>query len=458
MIQQSYTPPANGFRTFVIVWLTQSLSYMGSAITFFSVTIWLTTSVYPLESQKPELARALSAMALAFAIPTVFAAPIAGSWVDRHDRKRTMMIADLLSGGITGLMLTLILRGQLGVPVLVACVTGLAIVATFHSAGFDTSYAMLVPEEQLPRANGMMQTIYSLSSVLAPGLAATILAFPQLVRDSGVTGVVASVGHLSNGMALSLSLDALTFLLSATVLAFLFIPSPQPPPRETSKAKGSLWADVKFGASFIWARRPLLWLLFSFTIANFTGGMLGVLEPLIVKFTLADNWASLGLTLEATLALIATAGSIGGIVGGVLVTAWGGLKNRRARGVIWAMLVSSLAEIVFGLSPLVYLTAAMVLLWNAMVPVMNSHSQTIWQSQTPREMQGRVFSVRRLIAQFTWPLSSAMAGILGGLFDVGAVLVVLGSMMAAWCLVMILWNRTLMTVGDSPLAPSPTIA
>jgi len=70
-----YQPPAHGWRTFVIIWLTQSLSVIGSALTFFAINIWVVQVLYPRPEQKPELALALSAMALSFAVPTMFAAP-----------------------------------------------------------------------------------------------------------------------------------------------------------------------------------------------------------------------------------------------------------------------------------------------------------------------------------------------------------------------------------------------
>src|SRR6187455_2633735 len=72
------TPPPNGWRTFLMIWLTQTL--------------------YPAPEQKTELAWALSLLALAFALPTVFGAPLAGLWVDRYDRRQTMIAMDLLSG------------------------------------------------------------------------------------------------------------------------------------------------------------------------------------------------------------------------------------------------------------------------------------------------------------------------------------------------------------------------
>jgi hypothetical protein len=82
-----------------------------------------------------------------------------------------------------------------------------------------------------------------------------------------------------------------------------------------------------------------------------------------------------------------------------------------------------------------------------MVPFMNAHSQTIWQTQTPRELQGRVFSVRRVIAQFTWPLSTALAGVAGGLFNPGLVIAVLGGVLVVFCVAQ-LFNPTLMRVED----------
>lgn len=58
---QKYEPPANGFRTFFIIWITQVFSAFGSQLTFFAVTIWLSTSLYARDDQKPQLAFALSA-------------------------------------------------------------------------------------------------------------------------------------------------------------------------------------------------------------------------------------------------------------------------------------------------------------------------------------------------------------------------------------------------------------
>lgn len=442
-------PPPNGFRTFLIVWGTQSISVFGSALTLFAINIWLTQTLYPLPSQKPQLAAALSAINLAFAIPLVFGAPLAGAWVDRHDRKRTMLAMDFVSGGLSILLMMLMVNGRLALPSLVIIIAAFSFVSAFHGAAFDTSYVMLVPEKQLPRANGMMQTIWSLSGILSPMLAALIVSLPALARQGTISGPFSqALASLSSGVPLAIAIDAATFFFAGATLIFLTIPSPQRSDLgETGKPKKSVGDDIRFGAVYIWRRKPLLWLLGTFALANLVSGPIGIFQPLMVKFNLAPSWLALGYQFETALALLATIGSIGGVAGGVLISAWGGLKTRRVLGVLVPLIVDGLALIVFGLSTWLYVTAAMVFLSAALVPFMNSHSQTIWQSQVAPEQQGRVFAVRRLIAQFTWPLSAAFAGWAGGRFNPGSVLAVMGAFLAIFATLQ-LFNPILRRVED----------
>src|SRR5438477_11445665 len=167
-----YEAPPNGFRTFVIIWVSQSISVFGSALTFFAITIWLTQTLYPRPEQKPQLAWALSAIGIAFAGTTMLVATIAGAWADRHDRKRTMIAADFGNGLASLSLVGLMVTQSLNIWVLLVLVLFVAVFSAFHDSAFDTSYAMLVLEKQLPRANGMMQTIWSLSGILSPGIAA----------------------------------------------------------------------------------------------------------------------------------------------------------------------------------------------------------------------------------------------------------------------------------------------
>ncbi len=448
----SYQPPPNGFRTFLIVWVSQSVSVFGSALTFFAITIWLTQTLYSLPEQKPQLAAALSVVALAFAVPVVFGAPIAGAWADRHDRKRTMMAMDFANGCLSVLLAVLVITNTLNLPLLIVLVVIAAILGSFHNSAFDTSYAMLVPEAQLPRANGMMQTMWSLSGILSPAIAAMIISIPALARQGAISGPFGmTLARLQNGASLAMMVDAVTFFLAAATLIFLTIPSPKRTDLgQDGGLKKSFWGDVQEGALYIWRRRPMLWLLGTFTVANFASAPLEVFLPLLLKFNLAADWAARGFTFETAMALLGSVAGIGGVVGGVFISAWGGLKRKRVYGVVLSMIVAGIAQIVFGLSSFLYLTATMNFLLPAMTPIMNAHSQTIWQTQTPRELQGRVFAVRRVIAQFTWPLSTALAGWSGGRFDPGMVIAVLGAVFVVFCIGQ-LFNPSLLRVEDKSL-------
>ncbi len=423
------------------------MSVIGSALTGFAITIWLTTGLYPEPSQRGELAWALSAFNLAYAIPVVFGAPIAGAFVDRHDRKRTMVLMDLLNGCVSFLTVALIAVHQLTVPWLMVIAVLSSIFGSFHNAAFDTAYAMLVPESKLPRANGMMQTIWALSGVLAPSVAAMLISLPMLARNGQLPSFVSFLGQINDGALLAIGIDGVTFLFAALVPLFLFIPSPVRNDMKTESGETkSIWVDIKEGILYIWHRRSFLWLLGTFTVVNFVGGV-QILVPLIVKFQLAADWIVHGLQIETAMALITTAASIGGLLGGVFITAWGGLKRLRVYGVLAPMIIEGLMTMLFGFSNLIYVSCLITGIGAAMGPLINSHSQTIWQTQTPRELQGRVFSVRRLIAQFSWPASSILMGLLASRFEPGYILVALGSILVVWCTIG-LFNPYLRKVED----------
>jgi MFS family permease len=220
----AYAPPRYGFRTFVIIWAAQSLSVIGSGMTGFALNVYLAQVLYPTTEQRAELALAFTALNLGFTIPFVFGGPLAGAWADRHDRKQIMIVTNVAKGLITLLTFVLMLSGSLQLWMLV-CIGVLAAAASaFHYAAFDASYAMLVPDRLLPRANGKMQTTWSLSGIISPALAALIITLPGLLpRD---TGILAPLAGMGNGTPLVIAIDALTFFLCAIVLLLVHVPSP----------------------------------------------------------------------------------------------------------------------------------------------------------------------------------------------------------------------------------------
>ena len=419
-------PPARGFQTFLTLWASQGVSALGSAAAWFSLTIYLAQTLYPLPSQRPELAVGLALLGISGGLPALVAVPLAGIWADRADRRRTMLACDLLSGLLALVTAFLMLRGLLPLWGLLTVSVLTSLLGSFHGSAFDTSYGLLVGPEQLPRANGMMQTLWSLSGLLAPGLAALLIA-------------------ASGGVPLSLAIDGLSFWVAAAVLWRLRFPKP-PAPEQAPVAR-PFREDLTFGWRYILGRPPLLMLLLTFAAVNFSWSPLQVFDTLLLKGQLAPDLRAHGLGFASGLALFSTLSAVGGLAGGLLVSAWGGLKRRRVLGVLIPVLLGSLALMTLGLSVSLWTAAASLLVLFFTGPVMNAHSQAIWQAQVPAGMQGRVFSVRRLIAQFTSPLSVALAGVLATRLPVGGLLLALAALVGAVALVQLL-NPSLRRVED----------
>lgn len=404
------SPPS--FRTFLYLWASQGLSQFGSALSFFAISVWLVTDLYPAPEQKAALATTLSFVSLAFALPTLALAPIAGVCADRYDKKRIMMLMDLGAAIVAGVMAYLVWTGQFHVHLLLPLIAAHAAMAAFHGAAFDTVYPLLVDEANLPRANGMMQLLGSASTILVPAVAAGLIA---------VTGT-----------ALVLLLDMISFFVAVLALACLAIPHTERAPVLPNHVKPSLWREVQVGMQFLLERRELLWLLAMFAGANLLMAPLGIYLPLLTRFTLAADWGARGFTFEGAFAVLDTLFALGSVAGGLFISSWGGLKGRRVWGVIIPLLGGGLMMIGLGLSHSLYLSAAVLFCFSFGNPIANAHSQAIWQSRTPREKQGRVFAVRRVIAQVTSPLMVAIAGWLAGRVDPAFIILLFGLLLTAW--------------------------
>lgn len=440
--------PERGFRTFVVLWASQSVSLIGSSLTFFAVNIWLTQVRFPRIEQKPQLAIALSLTTLAFFTPSIIAGPIAGAWADRHDRARTMLTMNLAAGLLTVLFMGLLVSGALEVWMLILFLLCYGTFGAFHAASFETSYAMLLPSRDLPRATGMMQATIALSNVLAPSIAALLIGWPALARQGVAPDLPGSwIGRLHEGTPVAVATDAVTFFLAALALLAIHVPSPRRADLADGARRKTLWHDIREGALFVWHRRPMLWLSGTFAAVNFLLGPITVMQPLIVKFNLARDWHARHFTFESALALLATVNGVGGLAGAIAVSAWGGLRRKRVLGVLVPLAMAGVLIIVYGLSSSIVRSAVLLFAMGLMLPAVNAHSQAIWLEITPREIQGRILSVRRLVGQITFPLGTALAGWMGGRFDPGLATAVLGGCAALFALAQ-LANPMLMRIED----------
>ncbi|HEX2992848.1 MAG TPA: MFS transporter [Anaerolineales bacterium] len=363
-----------GMFGFTLVWLGQIVSVLATNMTVFALTIWV--------FEETGSATALGLLQVFFITPLLIVTPIAGVMVDRYNRKLMMMVSDLTAGLATISILSLNFFGLLEIWHLYAAAVFQGLGNAFQWPAYSATISTMLPKEQYGRANGMMSLIDMGPGVLAPLLAGALLPV------FGLAGI--------------LSLDVLTFLLAITILLFVHIPQP----RRTEaglQAQGNILREAAFGFRYIFARPSLLGLQLVFFFGNlFSGIAYTVMAPMILLRTGSDS-GSLGFVLSA--------GAIGGVVGGVAMSAWGGFK-RRVHGVLAGWMVSSFFFAVMGIGTGLPVWVVASVLASIVVPLINGSNQAIWQSKVPPDLQGRVFSARTLIAWMTNPISPIIAGTL----------------------------------------------
>jgi DHA3 family macrolide efflux protein-like MFS transporter len=364
----------SGMFGFTIVWIGQIVSVLASSMSQFALTIYV--------FKETGSALALGTMQVFFITPFLLISPIAGVLVDRHNRKMMMMVSDLAAGVATIGILALQALGILEIWHLYATSIVYGLGMAFQWPAYSAAIATMVPKEQLGRANGMMSLIEAGPGVIAPLLAGALLPFIQL------TGI--------------LFLDVVTFLFAIGALLIVHIPQPART-EEGLRAQGSMLSEAAYGFKYIFARPSLLGLQLIFFAGNlFAGIAFTVLAPMVLSRT--DNNSLM-------LGSVQTAGAVGALIGGVLMSAWGGFK-RRVDGVllgwIWGGLTFALVGYVGGLP---YWIAGMAL-GSIAHPLVNASNQAIWQSKVAPDLQGRVFSARRLIAWLTNPISPIIGGAL----------------------------------------------
>ena len=361
-----------GLFGFTIVWFGQFVSMIGTGMTQFAITIW----AYQLTGQ----ATALALVGFFAFAPVVLFSPLAGAIVDRVPRKIVMIASDLAAGLSTVALLILHLTGHLQLWHLF--VTGFLAGAfgSFQFPAYSAAISLMMEKKHYARANAMLGLAEAASGIVAPMLAGGLLLL------IGIRGIF--------------TIDIVTFVVAIGALLCVFIPEPNRAEREVTQS--SLWQDSLFGFRYIFGNRSLLGLQLVFFASNLIATFgFTVFAPMLLART-GNNSLVLGTVQMAF--------GIGGVAGGLGVTAWGGFK-RRVHGVLLGMAFSSLVgTVVLGVAQSVPVWIVGALATALVLPLINGSNQAIWQAKVPPPLQGRVFATRRLIAQISVPLAMLAAG------------------------------------------------
>jgi DHA3 family macrolide efflux protein-like MFS transporter len=393
-------------RTFLIIWAGQFASILGSQMTSFAVTIWAW--------ELTERATPLSLIIFFTRVPTVIAATFAGILVDRWNRKWLMLAGDAIAGLSTIVILLLWWTQSLEIWHLYVTSAVNSFFGYFQGLAYSASMSMIVPKQHYMRATAMDSYLTPFGSdILAPALAATLYA----------------IGGLSS----VLTVDLVTFMIAVLTLLTVYIPQPSRNEADAGETEQMgdrpLWRELTFGFRYL-LQQPSLLALLGYLMASVLVSTMT--SPIYAPMILARSGNDAGV-----LASVQSAAGMGGVVGAVVLSSWGGSK-RRIHGLLLGNALAYGNEVILGLlrSPVVWLPVSF--LGAFFSPFVGSSNQAIWLAKVKPDVQGRVFATRFLIAQIIAPLGliisgpladrvfepammpdGALAGLLGGLFGTG---------------------------------------
>lgn len=360
-------------KPYLLFWGTQSLSTLGSGMTSYALVLW----AY-LESGSALETALLSICTYA---PYVIMSIFAGALSDRWNKKRTMLVCDLIAALSTVAVLVLCRTEGLQVWHLYILNALNGLMNTVQQPAGEVAATLLVPRSLDQKTSGLRSFSQALNSILTPVLASALFAFA--------------------GLRLVIAVDLLTFGLAFLTL-WLLIPIPEQG-CDRSEREGLL-ASVRGGLGWL-GRNPLILTLILFLACiNLVASVYNAALPALILSKARGG--------ETVLGLVNGCAGIAALCGSVLTACLPAPKNR-VRVICGALFLSMSTEnfmLAFGNSPAVWCVGA-VLGW-LMIPIMNANMDVIFRGTIPSDMQGRVYACRNTLQFFTIPLGYLLGGIL----------------------------------------------
>ncbi len=355
-------------RSFVLLWIGQMLSGVGSRLSSFALGLWVLRTT-----------GSTTQFAITFivtALPAIFLAPLAGALVDRWDRRRILMVCDLLSATLMGVLVLLLSSGHLAIWHVYAVAALTSLLDSFRTPAFLASVPLLVKTDQLPRVNGLVHSGEAAASIIGPLLAGF------LVAKLDFRGV--------------LLIDASTFVVGLLTLSLIAIP------RATGigeQQRQNPWREALIGWRYVHGRSGLFGLLKIYGYNHFVFAMASVLiAPLLLSFTTAE-WVGVQY---------ATSG-VGLLLGGLAMTLTGGPK-KRVDGVLLFSMVGGVLLALHGVYPAFALVLVCGFVLFTMLPAIDASNNSLWQSKVPAELQGRCFAIQELVLNASMAIGYCLAG------------------------------------------------
>ncbi|GAU76529.1 MFS transporter [Fusibacter sp. 3D3] len=360
-------------KYFIILWLSQSFSALGSAMTNFALVIW------SYEQYGSALTTAL--IAICSYAPYVLMSIFAGALSDRWNKKITMLVCDTFAAFCTICILLLLQMGKLEIWHIYVLNALNGLMNTVQQPSADVSISLLTPKKYYQKVSGMKAFSNSLTSVLTPVLATALFS---------LVGIHAVIWF-----------DLFSFVIAFLCLV-LFIKIPEI--KYKDETKETLLESTKSGLKYLIENRGILDLILFLAGINLIASMYNAALPAMILSK--DNGGEIGLGVVNASIGIAT------LVGSVIVSILPAPKSR-VRVICNTLLFSMSTEnffLAFGNSIPLWSIGA-VLGW-LFIPMMGANMDVLFRNHIPIEMQGRVYAARNTLQFFTIPIGYFLGGFL----------------------------------------------
>lgn len=375
LLMKPETKPTS-MRTFMIIWLGQMVSSIGSYMTNFALSLW----AWEITGQ----ATALALVGFFSQLPSLFIVPFAGVIIDRWNRKLLLMLCDAMAGFSSIAIFLLYVTGNLQIWHLYVTAGINGTFGQIQTLAYSASISLLVPKENYTRSSSLQSLLHYGSNIIAPALAGS------LYYVIGLLGI--------------LVIDLTTFAIAITTMLLVRFPQRADSERKSSdQIQPSIWQEAIFGFRYIFKNSNLLAILVYFSLFSLAHDLgAAIYKPMIFART-ANNAAVLGSILSAA--------GVGGVIGALILTTWGGPK-RKINGMLAGIVGAGFCKIIFGLAqtPVVWISVQFFSSLN--FPLMGCCNDAIWLNKVKPEIQGRVFATRSLVTLVTSAIAYLIAGVL----------------------------------------------
>ncbi|QEE15549.1 MFS transporter [Promethearchaeum syntrophicum] len=371
------------YRQFKRLWFGQIISILGSEIVQFALIWWITIET--------ESAFLLSlSMFLAF-IPAIIIGPFAGVLVDKWDKKKLVVITDLLQALTTVMLILSFYLGFGSIWYIIGLNFLRAVFQSFHSPALMTIVSLMVPKEKLTRINGISQLFTALSQMLGPIFGALLMS------------VIPRIENI-------LWVDVITFLFAIILLIKVKIPKIEPEVKDL-QSEQAFKAKFKEGFQIIRNVKGLTTILFLAMLANF------LLMPINTQFSLFIYRDHSGTEMDMA---FVSAGMQFAIVAGAIASSAKKEWKNKVNIFLLGILFTFIGIAIIALTPYQQFWVMFVgsLIGFFGVPLLQTMLRTIIQVTIPPEAMGRVGSILRFMTSVAMPLGIILSGPIADLIGI----------------------------------------